>query len=170
MLKVKEENPLSNEPNFSFVNMPGVQYSFFIPANLDGESFPESMNGYAIKYLINRRKIYLELGLFKSNQNSETIRYNELYKFGIGQDFYLTHLGRGTRKFMNLYSGFNLGVFILTGDEDNLVLWYAAPSIGLEIYKNKNFLLNTKAGYFLPFEENRNMRGLLIETSFNVVF
>lgn len=169
-LQIREENFLSNEPDFSFVNMPGVQYSFFVPSNSEGGDYPENMNGYSIKYLLNRRKTYLELGLFKSNQNNRLNKFDELYKFGIGQDFYSTHLGRGTRKFLNLYSGFNLGVLILTGNEDNLTSWYATPSIGLEIYKNKNFLLDTKTGYFLPFKENRNMRGLLMEASLNVVF
>ncbi len=169
-LDVKEENILSNEPDFSFVNMPGFQFSYFTPVNEDG-SYPKSMNGYSLKYLMNRRKTYLELGLFKSNQIDETDKYDELYKFGLGQDLYSSHLGRGSRKFLNLYTGFNLGVFILTGGNvDNLISWYATPSIGLEIYKTKNILLDTKVGYFLPFKENRNMRGFLIEASFNVVF
>lgn len=169
-LEVREENILSNEPDFSFVNMPGIQYSFFIPSGSDGVNYPKNMNGYSIKYLMNRRKTYLELGLFKSNQDIESNKFDELYKFGIGQDFYSTHLGRGSRNVFNLYSGFNMGVFILTGNAEKLISWYATPSIGLEIYKNKNFLLDTKTGYFLPFKDNRNMRGLLMEVSLNVVF
>ena len=169
-IKVKEEKNLTNEPDFSFVNMPGIQYSYLFLDNSVGQAFPESMSGYAIKYLLNRRKTYLELGLFRSNQSAESLDYDELYKFGLGQDFYSTHLGRGTRKFLNLYSGLNLGVFVLTGKETNLTSWYATPSIGLEIFKTRNFLLDTKSGYFLPFQENRNMRGVLVEASLNVVF
>jgi hypothetical protein len=169
-LKVREENFLTNEPDFSFVNMPGIQYSFFIPANSDGEYYPQNMNGYSLKYLLNRRKTFLEMGLFKSITSNENSLFDELYKFGWGQDIYSTHLGRGARKSLNLYSGFKAGIFILTGKEDNLISWYVTPSLGLEIYKVKNILIDTKMGYFLPFKENRNMRGLLMETSFNVVF
>lgn len=170
-LTVKEENILTNEPNFSFVNMPGIQYSYFVPSGDLNGFYPSNMTGYSIKYLMNRRKTYLEIGLFKSNQSNEDLNFDELYKFGIGQDFYSSHLGRGTRQFLNLYSGFNLGAFILTGgNEKNMISWYCSPSIGLELYKNKYLLLDSKAGYFLPFKENRNLRGFLVELSFNVVF
>jgi hypothetical protein len=169
-LQVTEQNILTNEPTFSFVNMPGLQYSFLSP-NSASTFFPTGMNGYSIKYLMNRRKTYLELGLFKSNVQNVVTSYDELYKFGLGQDFYSSHLGRGTRNFFNLYSGFNFGTFILTGGgNQNIISWYATPSIGLELYKNKYVLIDTKAGYFLPFKENRNMRGLLLEASFNIVF
>jgi len=169
-LRVGEANHVTNRPDFSFVNMPGIQYSYLITANSEGGIYPQSMNGYSVKYILNRRKTYIELGLFKSNQTSENMAYNELYKFGIGQDFYSVHLGRGTRQFMNLYSGFKIGTFVLTGNENRLISWHGTPSIGVEIYKNKNILIDAKAGYFLPFKENRNMRGFLMETSFNVLF
>ena len=169
-LRIVEATHLTNKPDFSFVNMPGIQYSYLLTANSVEGIYPQNMNGYSIKYILNRRKTYIELGLFKSNQTSENMAYNELYKFGIGQDFYSVHLGRGTRQFMNLYSGFQLGTFILTGNENRLVSWYATPSIGVEVYKNKNILIDTKTGYFLPFKENRNMRGFLLEASFNVLF
>ncbi|MEO0469955.1 MAG: hypothetical protein AAF206_10080 [Bacteroidota bacterium] len=169
-LQVSERNYLSTEPDFSFVNMPGIQFSYLLPANSADGLYPEAMVGYGIKYLMNRRKTYLELGLFQAVGENQSVRYDELYKFGIGQDFYSAHLGRGTRRSFNLYSGFNLGVFILTGDEENITSWYVTPSIGLEIFKSKNILLETKMGYFLPFRENRNMRGFLLDASFNIVF
>ncbi len=169
-LRIGVASHVANRPDFSFINMPGIQYSYFIPTNSDAETYPQNMNGYSIKYILNRRKTYLELGLFRTDRTNDNIKYNELYKFGIGQDFYSVHLGRGTRQFMNLYSGFKIGTFILTGNEDRLISWYGTPSIGVEIYKHKNILIDTKAGYFLPFKENRNMRGFLIETSFNLLF
>ena len=169
-IEVREENFYTYEPDFSFVNMPGIQYSFFKISNNQEAIFPNKMNGFSLKYLLNRQKTYLELGLFKSTEKQELEVFDELYKFGIGQDFYSAHLGRGNRKLFNLYSGLNTGIFILTGNEKNVISWYATPSIGLELFKTKNILIDSKIGYFLPFKENRNMRGWLSEVSFNIVF
>ena len=150
--------------------MPGIQFSYFIPANTNGAFFPQRMAGYSIKYLLNRRKTYIELGLFKASKGSDNQVFDDMYKFCIGQDFYSSHLGRGSRKYFNLYSGFKMGVFRIAGDEEDLSSWFATPSLGLELFKNKNILIDTKAGYFLPFTENRNLRGIVLEASFNIVF
>jgi len=49
-------------------------------------------------------------------------------------------------------------------------MFYLAPSIGIEIYKNKYFLIDTKVNYFVPFSYNRNLRGISYNASFNFVF
>ncbi len=169
-LTLKEENMMSYEPDFSFVNMPGLQYSFLNIENPVDSLFPENMNGYSLKYLLNRRKTYIELGLYRANGESVTTTFSEMYTFGIGQDFYSTHLGRGARRFLNLYSGFKIGVFYLSSDTRKITSWYATPSLGIEIFKTKNILLDNKLGYYLPFKENKNLRGLIYDISFNVVF
>ena len=174
-LIIDEENinsTNSQRPDFSLINMPGIQYSYLKIENPVAGLSPTSMQGISVKYLINRRKTSLELGLYKPSFTSNTPvdGFNDMYLIGIGQDFYSSHLGRGSRKFLNLYSSAKLGAVILSTDDTNLVSWYGSPAIGIELFKTKNILIDNKIGYFLPFKENRNMRGWIYDVSFNIVF
>jgi hypothetical protein len=96
--------------------------------------------------------------------------FSELFAYSFGQDFYSRHLGRGSRKFLNLYSGYSVGGMVATGRTSKKDIFYIAPSIGLEIYKNKYLLIDSKVNYFIPFMYNKEMRGLSANISLSVVF
>ena len=53
---------------------------------------------------------------------------NELFMFSFGQDFYSRHLGRGTRKFLNLYTGYQIGDIIATSQISKSNLVFVSPS------------------------------------------
>ena len=172
LLRMKESIPVgaNNDYEDSWINMPGLEYSLLSIENpLEGES-ASYMHGVSLKYMFNYKKSYAVLSLYKANKTSSPAQYNEIYMFSLGQDFYSKRLGGGKKKWLNLYTSFHTGVYIATGESSKLNSWFTNPFIGLEIYKNKNILIDNKVGYFLPFKSNRNMRGLLYNVSINFAF
>jgi hypothetical protein len=93
-----------------------------------------------------------------------------MFAFGFGQDFYSRHLGRGTNKFFNLYSGYTFGGLLASNDAKKNFMGYFAPAIGVELFKNKYVLIDTKVNYLIPFKDVRYTRGLAFNASFNFVF
>lgn len=167
-----EEEIIGSDYDESWINMPGLEYSYLFTEQPKSGFSSSYMAGYSLKYMFNYRKTYATLGLYKSQGFSSLsdTEVNEIYTFSLGQDFYSRKLGRGKRKFFNLYTSFNLGVLMASSQITKYKSWFANPYIGLEIFKNKHILLDNKVGYFLPFENNRNQRGLLYNVSFNFVF
>ncbi|MBP5613993.1 MAG: hypothetical protein J6X35_07635 [Bacteroidales bacterium] len=155
-----------------FVNMPGFEYSVFMPENPKAGISATCYNGYMLKYLFTRGKSYVTVGAFKAVDvpSSDLQMYSDLFNFSFGQDFYSRHLGRGGRKFLNLYSGYNVGYLACTGAESTLHNFYVSPAIGIELFKNNFMLFDTKVNYILPFVKNLNMRGLQFAASLNFVF
>lgn len=167
---ITEESTPGDLYDDSWINMPGIEYSYLkIEQPLNGVS-PEVMHGTSLKYLFNTKKSYVILGLFKSYDTDTITETNQIYTFALGQDFYSRRFGRGQRKFFNLYTSFNAGVYVLSSETRKSSSWYVNPYIGLELFKNKHFLIDNKVGYFLPFQDNRYHRGLLYSASFNFVF
>ncbi|MBN1251777.1 MAG: hypothetical protein JXR51_01185 [Bacteroidales bacterium] len=169
-LKFIEETNTTYSNDISWVNMPGIEYSYLISENSTLNISPDKMNGYILKYMFTRGKSYGLLGLYRAN-TTDSLTINDMYIFGLGQDFYSKHLGRGENKFFNLYISFNAGVYV-TSNKIKLVnsSWFVNPFFGLEILKTKNLLFDSKIGYFLPFETNKTQRGFLANFSFNFVF
>ncbi len=155
-----------------FVNMPGFEYSVFMPENPKAGISATCYNGYMLKYLFTRGKSYVTVGAFKAVDvpSSDLQMYSDLFNLSFGQDFYSRHLGRGGRKFLNLYSGYNVGYLACTGAESTLHNFYVSPAIGIELFKNNFMLFDTKVNYILPFIKNLNMRGLQFAASLNFVF
>ena len=155
-----------------FVNMPGFEYSVFMPENPKAGISATCYNGYMLKYLFTRGKSYVTVGAFKAVDvpSTDLQMYSDLFNFSFGQDFYSRHLGRGGRKFLNLYSGYNVGYLACTGAESTLHNFYVSPAIGIELFKNNFMLFDTKVNYILPFVKNLNMRGLQFAASLNFVF
>lgn len=167
---ISEESGPDDFYDDSWVNMPGIEYSLLqIEQPLQGET-PETMTGINLKYLFNTRKSYGILGLYKSSESDTASEIDDMYIFALGQDFYSKRMGRGQRQFFNLYTSFNAGVYIATSQTQKVSSWFVNPFLGLEVFKNKYFLLDNKVGYFLPFKNNRTQRGLLYNVSFNFVF
>ena len=168
-LTLKEEKSTGRFYGSAWINMPGLEYSYLLTEQpLNGET-PKSMHGISLKYLFNWYKSYGLAGLYRNFDPMGANEVDETYIFAYGQDFYSRSLGRGQRKFFNLYSSFNLGLYISSSEAGRTSSWFVNPFLGLELYKTHHILADTKVGYFLPFKSNRNQRGLLCNFSFNFI-
>jgi hypothetical protein len=153
-----------------WVNMPGLEYSFLqIEQPKQGFS-PKTMHGVSLKYMFYTDKSYAIVGLYRNFDVDTSTTINEIYTFAFGQDFYSRKMGRGQRKYFNLYTSFNIGAYISSSEVKKESSTFLNPFLGLELIKTRNILLDSKVGYFLPFKNNRNQRGLLLNASFNFVF
>ncbi len=168
---IDETNDFTSD-KISWVNMPGAQFVYFVPENPIANISAKQYIGYSLKYLFTKGKSYAGLSSLKefSAEPASQSRIAELFILNFGQDFYSKYFGRGKNKFLNLYTGYNLGFIFQTGSNFQSYNFSVSPSVGLEIFKNKYILLDTKAEYFVPFKENKNLRGLMLKASFNFVF
>lgn len=157
----------------SWVHMPGFQYSLaFVEQPLNGVSYAQ-YEGYSLKYLFTKGKNYFSLGAYKaSNRNlSDSIAIDEIFNFTYGEDFYSRRFGRGNRHFFNPYIGYQLGFSLAYSSVDSKVFPFLAPAFGIEWWKNKYFLLDTTADYYLPANViNRSLRAWRVSASLNFVF
>jgi len=171
-ITIEEEMTMPENSRVSFVNMPGIEYSYLKIENPVDTITASAYQGYFIKYLFTRGKSYAGVGAYKSvnTQPGDSTFFSELFVMNFGQDFYSRHLGRGENKFGNLYSGYTVGYMAASNDVKKEDIFYLSPSIGIELFKNKYFLWDTKVNYFIPFSYNRNMRGIGFNTSINFVF
>lgn len=159
----------------SFVNMPGVEYGYLRLDNPKVGLTSPAYQGYALKYLFTRGKSYFNLGVYKPTEantgNEEFI--NELFVINFGQDFYPRNFGRGRRRYLNLYTSYQVGGFIVNrnSDKGNEFIPNINLGLGLELLKTRHVLIDTKASYFVPLNDrSRDLRGLLGQASFNFVF
>ena len=97
---------------------------------------------------------------------------NEIFNLAFGQDFYSKRFGRGNNRWMNLYVSYQVGASMYFNAKSAVTIPFANPGFGVEIFKNKNILVDSNVYYFLPLSDdfNRNMRGWLPSLSFNFVF
>jgi hypothetical protein len=167
---LSEEMTSPQEGKVSFVNMPGIEYSYLRVSSPNHLISASAYQGYFLKYLFTKGKSYASVGAYKANTPMADSVLTELFAFNFGQDFYSRHLGRGNKKFGNLYSGYTIGYMIGTNDTRKVDIGYIAPSVGLELFKNKYLLWDLKANYMIPFTYNRDLRGVAINTSLNFVF
>ncbi|GAB3237923.1 hypothetical protein GCM10027346_30030 [Hymenobacter seoulensis] len=159
----------------SFVNMPGVEYSYMRLDNPKLGLTSSAYQGYAIKYLFTRGKSYFNLGVYKPTEKNTTDAefVNELFLINFGQDFYPRNFGRGRRRYLNLYTSYQVGGFILNRNNDkaNDFIPNLNLGLGVELLKTRHVLFDTKASYFVPLNSrSRDLRGLLGQASFNFVF
>ncbi|MCD6067964.1 MAG: hypothetical protein K0S33_2790 [Bacteroidetes bacterium] len=167
----EQSSPTNSKVNF--VHMPGAEYVYLFTENPKQGISYASYQGVYLKYLFTKGKSYFSLGALKANGkvSTDSTAYDELFTFTFGQDWYSRHLGRGNNKFMNLYIGYQAGYSIAYSDEASKGIFYASPSTGIELFKNKYFLFDTNVNYYLPISsENRNMRGWRVGTSLNFSF
>jgi hypothetical protein len=168
---LSEEKTSPENSNVSFVNMPGFEYSYLTIGSPSESISSKHYQGYFLKYLFTKGKSFATIGAYTSTQQTKKDSlFSELFVIGFGQDFYSRHLGRGSRKFLNLYSGYNAGYMLATGVKTKENIFYVSPTIGLEIFKNKFILIDTKFTYLIPFMDNKNLRGYTLNTSINFVF
>ncbi len=172
---INDEMSTPNYSGVSFVNMPGIEYGYLHIENPKAGLSAKAYHGATIKYMFTRGKSYFNLGAYTSLKNNRTdsTLINELFLVQFGQDFYPRNFGRGKRKFLNLYTGYQLGCFITNQNNgsNSKVIPNANLSFGVELIKTKHILVDNKVSYFLPLDEwNRNLRGVLYHASFNFVF
>ena len=172
---INDEMSTPNNSRVSFVNMPGIEYGFLKIENPTAGISAKSYQGATIKYMFTRGKSYFNLGVYRAidNNTSDTSLINELFMMNFGQDFYPRNFGRGKRRFLNLYTGYQIGGFISNqnNNKNSVFIPNANLSFGVELIKTKHILVDNKVSYFLQLNElNRNMRGILYQASFNFVF
>lgn len=175
---INDEMSTPNNSRVSFVNMPGIEYGFLKIENPSAGISAKAYQGATIKYMFTRGKSYFNLGVYRAINNNtlnviDTSLINELFMINFGQDFYPRNFGRGKRRFLNLYTGYQIGGFISNqnNNKNSAFIPNANLSFGVELIKTKHILVDNKASYFLPLNElNRNMRGILYQASFNFVF
>lgn len=172
----REMTTPKNGRRVKFVNMPGFEYSIFRPENPKPGLAADSYNGYNIKYVFTQGKSHVTVGVFKADNVADSSScYKDIFNFSYGQDFYSRHMGRGGRRFLNVYSGYNIGFQVYTSEKKTaytsekktLKTIYLSPSVGCEIYKNNFMLWDFKVNYVLPFSHNYDLRGLQFATSLN---
>jgi len=169
---VYDETVDLTKDRISWVNMPGISFEMlFIETPLASLSATQYY-GYALRYMFTRGKSYVTLGALKDHTGSATDpdQFSEFFIFGIGQDYYTRHFGRGKNRFFNLYTGYDVGGMFATSDTRMSTLPYAKVFLGVELFKNKYMLLDNKVGYMVPFKYNRNLRGVTYSACFNFVF
>jgi len=154
-----------------FVNMPGLAYSRLRVENPLNDFSADYYSGYELKYMFTQGKSYVQFGVLKGSAGQNSPNFiNELFTYGFGQDFYPRYLGRGQRRYFNLYTGYTLGGFFASTQVKNFHKFYMMANIGLELVKTHYVLLDSRMCYFIPFYENHNLRGILTNISFNFVF
>lgn len=167
----EQSSPTSSKVNF--VHMPGAEYVYLFTENPKQGISYASYQGVYLKYLFTKGKSYFSLGALKADNPSKTdsLAYDEIFSFVFGQDWYSRHLGRGTNKFLNLYIGYQAGYSLGYNSVITKGIPFVSPSTGIELFKNKYFLIDTNVNYYLPVaEENRNMRGWRFGGSINFTF
>lgn len=176
-LRINDEQVNPTNTRVSFVNMPGLQYTaLFIEDPKAGKSYPV-YQGVFLKYLFTKGKSYFSLGVLKSLSTSSSDSLanktsNQIFNLTFGQDFYSKRFGRGNNRWMNLYVSYQVGASMYFNTKSAVTIPFANPGFGIEIFKNKNILVDSNVYYFLPLSDdfNRNMRGWMPSLSFNFVF
>lgn len=171
-IDLKDETTSPEYTEVSFVNMPGFEYSYLQIESPKAGVTADNYQGYFLKYLFTKGKSFATIGVYKNQniQKTDSLAFSELFVLGFGQDFYSRHLGRGSRKFLNLYSGYSLGGIMASGKTSRQNYFYIAPSIGVELYKNKYLLIDSKVYYLAVLANKKTFRGLNYNLSFNFVF
>lgn len=158
-----------------FINMPGIESHFFYIENPELSVSADAYFGGSLRYMFTRGRTYVTVGALKPVMNADsevTAQANDILVYGVGKDFYPRYLGHGRRKFFNLYSGFLVGGMVLTSDDEIYHIFTVEPHIGVEMFKNQYFIIDTRFGYLIPIEQDKIkiLRGFNHSLSLNIVF
>jgi hypothetical protein len=164
-------NPYSD---VMFVHMPGAEANYLLVENPTSGISASAYMGYSLKYLFTRGKSYFSVGALKPATplpKSDSAAVKDIFSLTFGQDFYNRHLGRGKRKFMNLYIGYHAGVSNARTYNSDQIFAHVAPVTGLELFKNKYFNLDVNGAYFIPLNNySYTLRGFKFNASLNFSF
>lgn len=173
-ISIKEERitPAGNDKeDVKFVNMPGGEYVFLAVENDKAGLSSKYYQGYGLKYVFTKGKTNVAITTLKSDGGtSDSSTVSEIFLYSFGQDFYPIRKNTEGISFFNLYTGYDLGGMLASTETESHNHWFADVNIGLELFKSSRALLDARGSYFLPFYENRNLRGIMGRISLNIVF
>lgn len=176
-VSLSEDNPFQysydTDSWFSFINMPGIEVRHLRLESPAGGRTLEAYQGLALRYMFTQGKSYVHLGVLKpTDSNPSDTAITDIFFYDWGTDFYPRHLGKGKRKFLNLYSGFTIGGMLLGSDADYDHTFTLGAHIGLELLKLQYFIWDVHGGYLFPLdtEWNRKLRGIDAGSALNFVF
>ena len=173
IIDLNDEQTSPNSSKVNFVKMPGVEYSQLFTENAKSDVSYESYQGISMKFLFTRGKSYFTAGALRAMNpdKNDSLAIEEIFGFTFGQDWYGRHLGRGNRRFFNLYIGYQVGISVAYNRDSIKWIPFICPGTGVELFKNKFLLIDSNLSYFLPVStENRNLRGWKVGASFNFTF
>lgn len=173
-IELHDDYASTDYSDVTFVHMPGAEFNMlFIENPSTGVSSP-LYQGYSLKYLFTRGKSYFTIGALKpatSLEKNDSLVVKDIFNLTFGQDFYNRHLGRGKRKFLNLYIGYQIGVSNARNNTSDRVFAMVAPVTGIELFKNKYFNLDVNGSYYIPLNTfSYTLRGIKLNASLNFSF
>lgn len=176
-ITLSEDNPFQysydTDSWFSFINMPGVEARLLRVENPESGRTLETYRGFALRYMFTQGKSYVHLGVLKPSEKSQSdTAVTDIFFYDWGTDFYPRHLGKGKRRFLNLYSGFTVGGMLLNSTNDYDHTFTLGAHVGLELLKLQFFIWDVHGGYLFPLdtEWNKKLRGVDAGTALNFVF
>lgn len=176
-VQLSEDNPYQYSYNteswFSFINMPGVEYKRLIVEQPKSQRTVDVYQGAALRYMFTQGKSYVHLGVLRPQGEAEgDSMVSDIFYYDWGTDFYARHLGKGKRKYLNVFSGFSLGGMLLNSTAEVKHVFTLEAHIGLELLKYQFFIFDVRGGYLFPLntEWNRNLRGASLASAMNFVF
>lgn len=172
-IDLNDEQSSPTNSKINYVHMPGAEYAYLFTETPTPGISNAAYQGLFLKYLFTKGKSYFSLGALKAVNPSkaDTAAYDELFCFSFGQDWYSRNFGRGSRKFLNLYIGYQGGYALSYSNRKAINTPFVSPGAGLEIFKNKYILFDTGVHYYLPLTaNNRYTRGIRVSTSLNFNF
>lgn len=174
---LSEDNPFQysydTDSWFSFINMPGIETRMLKLENPSTDRTLDLYRGFALRYMFTQGKSYVHVGVLKPQQKSTSdTAITDIFFYDWGTDFYPRHLGKGKRKYFNLYSGFTLGGMLLGSELDYDHTFTLGAHIGLELLKLQYLIWDIHGGYLFPLdtEWNKQLRGADLGSALNFVF
>ena len=173
-LELHDDYATSDYSDVTFVHMPGGEFNMLFVENPAAGISAGQYQGYSLKYLFTRGKSYFSVGALKPVKplpKNDSTSVKDIFNLTFGQDFYNRHLGRGKRKFFNLYIGYQVGVSNARNNNSDRVFALIAPVTGLELFKNKYFNIDINGTYYIPLNTfSYTLRGIKLNASLNFSF
>lgn len=164
---------LEDDEFSGFINMPGFETKYYRLENNDEEIFYKNYLGGSLRYMFTKGRSYFLIGILKPlEQNDDAKKVSDIVTYAVGKDFYPRYFGQGKNKFFNPYSGFEIGGMVLTSEDDIKHMFALEPHIGMEFFKNKYVIIDSRVGYIFPLDKEyiKSRRGLSANLSINFVF
>jgi hypothetical protein len=173
-LSEKVIQDLDSDDDFSgFINMPGAETKFFHLENAEGNALADDYFGGSLRYMFTKGRGYFLIGVMKPLEgDAPKGAVNDIVTYSVGKDFYPRYFGQGRNRFLNPFSGFELGGMILTSDGGIDHMFTLEPHLGIELFKNRYVIIDTRVGYLFPLDEDfiKSRRGFTHNFSINFVF
>lgn len=162
----------SKDDFINFINMPGFESKYFRLEQQDQNEINNEYLGGSLRYMFTKGRSYFSIGIMKPLDINNNKSINDIVIYSIGKDFYPRYLGQGKNTFFNPFSGFEIGGMVLTSDESIKHMFTLEPHIGIELFKNKYFIIDTRVSYLFPLDQKKikTLRGLTHNLSINFVF